>query len=131
MLGAVGFPQPHPCHGLWPQSQACAPDPAGTRPRSCDGVGRPPGGLTWVALVAASLAVGAVVTAGAEALHTAHLALPALPRALGLPQAGLVLTWLPCVCQLVWECQSCRLPLKVPTVRSVGVPSRRAHSFRS
>lgn len=83
VLGAVGFPQPRPCHGLWPQSQACVPDPAGTLPRSCDSVGRPPGGLTWVALVVACFAVGTVVTAGVEALNAVYLALLALPRALG------------------------------------------------
>lgn len=38
--------------------------------------------LTWAALVAAGLAVHAVVTAGVEAFHSAHLALPALPGAL-------------------------------------------------
>lgn len=39
--------------------------------------------LTWAALIAAGLAVHAVITAGVEALHSAYLALPALPGALG------------------------------------------------
>lgn len=39
--------------------------------------------LTWVALITARLAVHAVVTARVEALHAAHLALLALPGALG------------------------------------------------
>lgn len=142
VLGAVGFPQPRPCRGLWPQSQACAPDPAGTLPHSCDSVGRPPGGLTWVALVAACLAVGTVVTAGVEALNAVHLALLALPRALGhglLARApGLRLRTAGCSCPSPGggpapsgRAGAHLVSLRVPPHLGVGVRSHRTHSFRS
>lgn len=71
-------------------SEPCAPDPVGPLSHSCPSLCRPAGRvahlggwLTWLVPVAARFAVHTVVAAGVEALHTAHLALLALPRALG------------------------------------------------
>lgn len=88
--GALGgeFRLPPTCSGLRVGLGVRTRDlgvPAPTCP-VCMGLGEV---LTWAALIGARLAVHAVVAAGVEAFHTAHLALPALPGALGhgpLPQ---------------------------------------------